>query len=365
MPESEHLVMTMADACGISTVPHALIRYGETTAYITKRVDRINENGHLVKRLHQYCDEDGIVHTIPLLFFTNLPKSVFSTEEIIELYSKRYDLEVTYKTLKTDYEWERFFSTDCDCELCAIYALRSKYILENPMTSLDRKLLLANCSLAPVHSDEERVLSKEQFSDFLKRLAEHEEKYPGYMPDYAAELACLTGMRVGELAALKWSCIDDVYIHIDFSEHRLDFKDKPSEIIIGEPKNRKHRLIPITKEIRELLTRIKNASPSKDSEFLFVDGNGERYTAAKISGAVRRHFKAIGVEKGSVHRIRRTVSSMLNRILSQKDVSALLGHTETVNDMFYNYSTANMKEKAHALTDLRELLHGNKNTESA
>lgn len=41
LPESEHLVMCMADAVGIATVPHALIPNGSTYAYITKRIDRV------------------------------------------------------------------------------------------------------------------------------------------------------------------------------------------------------------------------------------------------------------------------------------------------------------------------------------
>jgi len=41
LPESEHLVMCMADAVGIATVPHALIQNKNTYAYITKRIDRI------------------------------------------------------------------------------------------------------------------------------------------------------------------------------------------------------------------------------------------------------------------------------------------------------------------------------------
>ncbi len=41
LPEAEQLVMTMADASGISTVPHALIKSGENLAYITKRIDRV------------------------------------------------------------------------------------------------------------------------------------------------------------------------------------------------------------------------------------------------------------------------------------------------------------------------------------
>lgn len=41
LPEAEQLVMCMADATGISTVPHALIKSGNNLAYITKRIDRV------------------------------------------------------------------------------------------------------------------------------------------------------------------------------------------------------------------------------------------------------------------------------------------------------------------------------------
>mgnify|MGYP002768931006 FL=1 len=40
LPESEQLIMTMADMAEISTVPHALIKGNAGLAYITKRVDR-------------------------------------------------------------------------------------------------------------------------------------------------------------------------------------------------------------------------------------------------------------------------------------------------------------------------------------
>ena len=41
LPEAEQLVMSMADASGIATVPHALIHGEQGYAYITKRADRI------------------------------------------------------------------------------------------------------------------------------------------------------------------------------------------------------------------------------------------------------------------------------------------------------------------------------------
>ncbi len=59
LPEAEHLVMTMADATGISTVPHALIKSGSTLAYITKRVDRIFDgNGVQMLAMEDFCQLD-------------------------------------------------------------------------------------------------------------------------------------------------------------------------------------------------------------------------------------------------------------------------------------------------------------------
>ncbi len=245
------------------------------------------------------------------------------------------------------------------------FARRSRLITENPMDYIDKQLLLSKCTLQPEKTDEERILSEKEMVALLSAVQEHEKKYPAYMPDYAIELAMLTGMRVGELAALKWSCVDDVYIHIDYSEHRLDYSDKPTEFVVGEPKNRKHRVIPVTKDIRELFSRIKEVHPTGKDDFIFVKKNGNRYRASEIGGAVRRRCASIGIENGSIHRIRRTVSSVLNQVLPQKDVSALLGHTETVNEMHYNYSTADIQEKTSALIHLSGFLKGKTGTKTA
>ena len=59
LPESEHLVMQMADVCGIATVPHALIAKGDRYAYITKRVDRIIESEKIsMLAMEDFCQLD-------------------------------------------------------------------------------------------------------------------------------------------------------------------------------------------------------------------------------------------------------------------------------------------------------------------
>ena len=59
LPEAEHLVMSMADITGISTVPHALIGNNGTYAYITKRADRImNTDRTAMLAMEDFCQLD-------------------------------------------------------------------------------------------------------------------------------------------------------------------------------------------------------------------------------------------------------------------------------------------------------------------
>lgn len=59
LPEAEYLVMQMAKATGIKTVPFALIRLSERYAYITKRIDRIkNEGGFSMLAMEDFCQID-------------------------------------------------------------------------------------------------------------------------------------------------------------------------------------------------------------------------------------------------------------------------------------------------------------------
>lgn len=66
LPEAEYLVMQMAKACGIRTVPFALVRIpaqDNAFAYITRRIDRIlpTTEGEQVKLLamEDFCQLDG------------------------------------------------------------------------------------------------------------------------------------------------------------------------------------------------------------------------------------------------------------------------------------------------------------------
>lgn len=59
LPQAEHLVMTMAEATGISTVPHALLCQNGDYAYITKRIDRRFADGSVeMLAMEHFCQLD-------------------------------------------------------------------------------------------------------------------------------------------------------------------------------------------------------------------------------------------------------------------------------------------------------------------
>ena len=47
-----------------------------------------------------------------MTYFTNLPKEEFEHRKTDDLYSKRWDIKVAYKTLQTQFELERNVSTN-------------------------------------------------------------------------------------------------------------------------------------------------------------------------------------------------------------------------------------------------------------
>lgn len=134
------------------------------------------------------------------------------------------------------------------------------------------------------------------------------------------------------------------------AERRFDYDDH-YEFVIGESKNRKHRHIPITEDIRLLLDQVRSLGMDGDG-WVFVNRDGKRHTGHDISCAVDRRAKASGLEKSSTHEIRRTVSLYLNTVLDRRTVANLLGHLPETNEKYYDYDISSTEDKLNALSKL-------------
>lgn len=232
-----------------------------------------------------------------------------------------------------------------------IYSARvNKAIVGDPMEFLQAKQFYQYCV------EKEKPLEQKIFSDLdLNSLHERfdldHEKKPDYIPTYAVQLASLTGMRVGEIVALKWEDVKMDYIVINKSE-KYDRITK--EYIIDKTKNKKDRVFPKTKEIEKLFNTVKYVEQINGflCEWVFADKDG-RIHAPKVSSCIKNKCKQQGIRNRGIHSFRKTVNSKLKcNGVSTTVAASLLGHTEEVNEKYYTFDTTDLKYKTKIIEEI-------------
>lgn len=234
------------------------------------------------------------------------------------------------------------------------YACKRELLTNNPCLFVELAPIKGFCKTTS-KKDSERILSNEDMAKLIATLHNKQIEDDLYIQNYAIELATMCGMRVGELSALKWDCVEDEVLRIEYSEHRLDFDDKPCEYYIGETKNRKVREFPMTSAMKNLFERIREVHKKYGitSEFVFANKEG-RVNSHTITCAMTRRCEDANIDVKSIHAIRRTISSHLRTILPIASVANLLGHLEETNEKHYNYDILTQKIKLECVTHMYE-----------
>ena len=221
-------------------------------------------------------------------------------------------------------------------------AVRDKVVEYNPCNYVDIQFFKQYCTERDGRTSEERTLSIEEKKMLMEKLNRNTNPVK-----YAILLAMYTGMRVGELSALKWECIDykNGYILVNKSEKK---DRRTGQYFISTTKNDKVRKIPLTEDMIEILRQAKKYSADNDciSEFVFCDKGGNLHTA-RISSAMRNYTMTNEFScTKSIHAIRRTLNSNMKCMgVPTTIASSILGHTEKVNELNYTYDVSNMDEK--------------------
>lgn len=217
----------------------------------------------------------------------------------------------------------------------------------NPCDYIDLPMFRKLCEEDNIKTAEQRILSDNERKVLLEKL--HNPKAPNtnIVANFAIELALYTGMRVGELAALRWEDIDtkSECIRICHSEKR-DRINKTT--YISTTKNNKIRVFPLTDEIKDVLRRTKEYEFSKGylGEYIFQNETG-RLHANIISKCARVKTRSSDfTNPKSIHSIRRTLNSNMRCAgVSATAAASLLGHTVRVNEYNYTYDSVDMTEK--------------------
>lgn len=174
--------------------------------------------------------------------------------------------------------------------------------------------------------------------------------------DLPALLSLYTGMRLGEVCALKWSDIDweKKTVTVRRTAQRtasVENRDgKRTLLIIGSPKSRRsHRVLPIPEFV---LTLLKSAFQTADAGDAFIFGKANRAAEPRI---VQRRFqrlmKALGLSGVHFHTLRHSFATRLMELgIDIQTISALLGHQSAKTTLdFYGHSLSERQRYAASL----------------
>ena len=163
-------------------------------------------------------------------------------------------------------------------------------------------------------------------------------------------LICLnTGLRIGEVCALRWENIDfeSKKIHIEKTIERIYSKEENKTIvIIDTPKSiTSVRTIPINSKLYNILKQIRGKS--KKTDFVLT-GSSEHYVEPRN---YQYHFKEIlkrnKVKKYKFHTLRHTfATNCIEAGMDIKSLSEILGHADvSITLNIYVHSSDKIKRK--------------------
>ena len=227
-------------------------------------------------------------------------------------------------------------------------SVRDRLIDENPCKYVDLLILKKYCKCESNMTSTRRTVSREEKGKLMEKI-----KNSSNPVRYAVALEFCTGMRVGELAALKWS-------DINFNENIITIRSSEKynrltkEFVISTTKNEKIRIIPLTSKMREILDENKKEAIKNGcvGEFVFMTPKG-RIHGRVISDWMRNNTSTAEFEYSkSIHAIRRTINSSMRCSGVPASIAAsLLGHTEKVNEENYTYDISSMEMKEKILRE--------------
>lgn len=187
-------------------------------------------------------------------------------------------------------------------------AVENGVIAKNPTLSI--KIKVPEIKQSVLNATEAQKLLLEA------KLLEHR-----FYPIWATAL--FTGMRSGELFALKWNDID--------LENKRIYVTKAwsNKSGFGPTKSQRNRVIPVSDELMGLLVELKLKKGTKEPEEDFVLPHLQEWIDGSQADVLRKFCKAIGITSVKFHDLRATfITQLLLKGVPLAQVMSIVGHTQ-------------------------------------
>jgi integrase len=209
------------------------------------------------------------------------------------------------------------------------YAVKSHDIEENPMTNIE---------LFSVKAAEKGILSREEL---IRLFPDDADKIWRSKMHLALNLtAAMTGMRLGEILALKYEMVQPYFITVAYSWSETDQ--------LKCPKTGKTREIPISENLYLLLHSLNNGR--EVSDFIFSHGSKpishksvykQYYRALENIGINRQHSKERNLTFHSYRHLFNTM--LLESGLAPETIRLLTGHSAGMTARYSHAQLTNIK----------------------
>ena len=193
-------------------------------------------------------------------------------------------------------------------------------------------------------------------------LIEAEKTYSNgrliYKHGYAVRLLAYTGLRAGELLALKWSDVSFIDKKITVNKNIVTVIDREkgsgiTRVVQNTPKTTSgNRVIPLSKNAEFALKEIKNRQPEGLDYIIATDSN-RPVEIRNLARMFTKIQKKAGISNpGTLHSLRHTFATRLLEVGEDiKVVSKLLGHAD-ISITYNTYIHVAEEQKVKAIERL-------------
>lgn len=186
---------------------------------------------------------------------------------------------------------------------------------------------IADIVYPKVPKNEMRVLSWDEQTRFVRYLLQDMDECK-----FGVLLALLTGMRIGEVCALRWENVSltERTIQVKATMQRIRDLDSnrksKTKVIISEPKSAySARIIPLT----EYTLKLCQAQRCSSNQAFLLTGEANRYIEPRtMQYRLERYTRECGLEGVHFHTLRHTFATRCVEVdFEIKSLSEILGHS--------------------------------------
>ena len=195
-----------------------------------------------------------------------------------------------------------------------VWALRRHKLPANPVTTVERRPTPKRGNI-DVFSREE-VLA-------LVRAAASEQDGTIYLT------AAFTGLRLGELLALRWR-------DVDFANFAIHVRQSFTNGRVDTPKSGQERAVPMADEVAQALTKLgKRESHTTDDDLVFCGAKGGHLAGHKLRDRYKKALTKTGLRSLRFHDLRHTFGSHAIRTADSREVMEWMGHQDLATTQRY------------------------------